>query len=1214
MKRRKRCEYHTVTSCMFRKMKIGLFLSLFAFSQIQAENLFAQSRTISISVNNEPVEQVIEKIEKNSDYVFLYNDKSIDLSRRVSVKVNGGTINAVLDEMFKGTGIKYTISNRQIILSHVTVAHAGKMAGSAELSAVQDGKISVSGTIVDEKGVPVIGANIAQKGTTNGTISDFDGNFTIKVPKGSELLVSYVGYVPQTVKATGAVLKIILKEDAKVLGEVVVTAMGIQRKEETLTYATQTVGGNELTRAKEANLINSLQGKSAGLVITPNSGGAGGASKILLRGNASIMGNNSPLIVIDGVPMRNDVSGQMDMDTGGAAMIAGGSEEGSDALSQLNPDDIESITVLKGANSAALYGSAASNGVLMITTKKGREGALRIDVSSSSTFETPLVLPKLQNVYGSIIEGNVANGFSINGSSWGGKLSDMTADQLNPQNSVQRLMNRAYDVADFFQVGTNFNNTVALSGGTKNVQSYFSYGNTTANGIVPTNKYHRHNISFRENFSFFKDRLKINISGSYINQKNKNRPTGGIELSPLYNLYTAARNVDMNYYRKNYADYGATWMSNPYDIIVKVQDPNNPDKMISAIESGVTTELKDPQNGKQVWFMQDATKRNNPWWLLHRVTSEIVTNRVFGSVGADYKIIDGLNLQARVKYDYGEEQRENRQYATTMLPDAMNDRGRLIWKRTTGHDFYGDFMLSFNRDIKDFNLAINAGGSMMNSTSNYWKLTPSASAGGVYQVDNSCNQFILDNIFIKGGGSESDVTRGGLATDNWERAIFATAQLTYQDKATIEGSYREDWYRAFTQFKDMKPHFPYYSVGANAVLTNIFEMPRQFDELKVRASYSEVGNSIPNSLFLNSAKRNPATGAYIMSSTTEFKNPKPETTGSFEAGFDLSLFGRSFNIEATYYHAVMRNQFMYYNGGGGKTVYVNGGKVRNQGIELSASYILAPNNNFSWKTGINFSFNKNKILSTAKKADGNDLKYEVDMGNSSGLKVKFITGGSYGDLYGVDFMKDEEGKIIVNPKNGQPFKEEGQANKYLGNMNAKYNLGWHNTFNYKDFQFYFLIDGKIGGKVISFTEAYLDYYGVSERSAESRLNAERNNLLFTNKSGETSLGMLLPDGQMVAVEGYYTKTGGANPLGTNYVYNGTNFRLREISAGYTFRNLFGATKHLTVSVNARNLFFIYKDAPIDPETSLTTQNALGNVDIFSMPTTRSFGVSIKATF
>lgn len=374
MKKRKKCELHKIVLCVSRKIKVGLFLSLFAFAQVQAENLYAQGKTISISVNNEPVEQVIEKIEKNSDYVFLYNDKSIDLNRRVSIRISGGTINAVLDKMFEGTEIKYTISNHQIILSRATVAHVGKATGAVSRMAAQDDKISVSGTIVDEKGEPVIGANIAQKGTTNGTISDFDGNFTIKVPKGSELLVSYVGYVPQTVKATGAVLKIILKEDAKVLGEVVVTAMGIQRKEETLTYATQTVGGNELTRAKEANLINSLQGKSAGLVITPNSGGAGGASKILLRGNASIMGNNSPLIVIDGVPMRNDVSGQMEMDTGGAAMIAGGSEEGSDALSQLNPDDIESITVLKGANSAALYGSAASNGVLMITTKKGREG------------------------------------------------------------------------------------------------------------------------------------------------------------------------------------------------------------------------------------------------------------------------------------------------------------------------------------------------------------------------------------------------------------------------------------------------------------------------------------------------------------------------------------------------------------------------------------------------------------------------------------------------------------------------------------------------------------------------------------------------------------------------------------------------------------------------------------------------------------------------
>lgn len=1208
MKRRKRCEYHTVTSCMFRKMKIGLFLSLFAFSQIQAENLFAQSRTISISVNNEPVEQVIEKIEKNSDYVFLYNDKSIDLSRRVSVKVNGGTINAVLDEMFKGTGIKYTISNRQIILSHVTVAHAGKMAGSAELSAVQDGKISVSGTIVDEKGEPVIGANIAQKGTTNGTISDFDGNFTIKVPKNSELLISYVGYVSQTVKATESALKIVLKEDAKVLGEVIVTAMGIARKEETLTYAAQTVGGDELTRAKETNLINSLQGKSAGLVITPNSGGAGGASKILLRGNASIMGNNSPLIVVDGVPMRNKVSGEMNMDSGGANLMVDGSTEGSDPLSQLNPDDIESITVLKGANAAALYGSAASNGVLMITTKKGREGALRIDVSSSTTFETPLVLPKVQSTYGAQMAGSAENGFTMGSNSWGQRMSDLSDDYFNSQYSPYHLSRNPYDPSDFFKVGTNFNNTVALSGGNKTVHTYFSYGNTTANGIIETNKFHRHNLALRENFSFFDDKLKVDISVNYINQKTINRPSGGTFFNPIYQLYTAPRNLDMDYYRKNYYDLNGTWTSNPYNVIE--QQTGKDGLPISVIKSGYTSQLSDTNYGKQVWFT-DAINLNNPWWLLNRMTSEDVVNRTFGSVSANYQILDGLNLQARVKYDYNEMNSENRQYATTWGNAEMIDRGRLILDHTKYYDFYGDFMLSYNKNIGDFTLGVNAGGSMFNSVSNQWKITPIAKSGAPYIVDLSCNQFVLEDIYLN-----SSENFGGLVDKDWERSIFATAQLTYKDKVTVEGSYRDDWYRAFTQFQGMSPHFAYFSAGANARLSNIFELPRQINELKVRASYSEVGNSVPNMLLLASSKRNPVTSAYINGGVVSFKDPKPETTQSVEVGFDISLLDRTINLEATYYNALMKSQYMTYPGAGNKTIFINGGKVRNQGIELTASYVLAPNRNFSWVTNVNYAFNDNKIITVARKQNGQPYIYEVDMGNLSGLKVKFKEGGSYGDLYAVGFMTDDiTGEVIVDEE-GNPFKKNGQANEYLGNMNAKHTLGWANTFTYKDFQFYFLIDGKIGGKVISFTEAYLDYFGTSERTGQARDNAIANNLYWTSEDGTVSKpGMYIPGTtQIVPIESYYTTIGGGTPIGRNYVYDATNFRLREVSIGYTFRNLFGAGKNLTLSANARNLFFLYKDAPIDPETSLSTQNALGNVDIFSMPTTRSYGLTVKATF
>ena len=788
-------------------------------------------------------------------------------------------------------------------------------------------------------------------------------------------------------------------------------------------------------------------------------------------------------------------------------------------------------------------------------------------------------------------------------------MNTLGHEYYDTANSPYHLTRNAYDISDFYRVGTNFNNSIALSGGTKVAQTYFSYGNTTANGIVETNKFERHNISLRQNFSFFKDKLKIDISANYINQKTKNRPTGGTFFNPIYQVYTSPRNIDMNWYRKNYYDTSAPWQSNPYSYIASEIGADG--LPISVIQSGKTSTLSDANYGKQVWFT-DAINLNNPWWLLNRMTSEEVINRTFGSIAANWQIIDGLNLQARIKYDYNERNDENRQYATTWGNAEMIDRGRLILDHTKSQDFYGDFMLSYNKTFKDFTIGVNAGGSMMNSSYDQWMITPIAKSGAPYTEDLSCNQFVLSDIYLN-----SSENYGGLTTKNWERAIFATAQVTWQDKVTVEGSYRDDWYRAFTQFKDMAPHFAYYSAGASAQMNNILVLPEQINALKLRASYSEVGNSIPNNLFLASAKRNPATGAYISSAIINFKNPKPETTQSFEAGFDISLLDRSISLQATYYNAIMKNQFMKYEGAAGKEIYINGGKVRNQGIELTASYIFAPNNNFSWITNFNYAYNDNKILTVARKQNGQKYIHENDRGNLSGLKIKVEEGGSYGDLYAVDFMRDEiTGEIVVDPQTGVPFKLNGQANEYLGNMNAKHTLGWSNTFNYKDFSFYFLIDGKIGGKVISFTEAYLDYFGTSQRTADARDYALNNNLYWTSEDGVvTKPGMYIPGtNQVVPVDQYYQTIGGGSPVGRNYVYDATNFRLREISLAYTFRNLFGQSKNLTVSANARNLFFLYIDAPIDPDTSLSTQNALGNVDIFSMPTTRSFGISLKASF
>ena len=1205
---------------MYKKSLKALIMA-FALVYTFEASADAYSR-ISLSEVNTPVEDVLKKIEKEAKCLFVINTQ-VDTQRKVNLNVQNKTVSEILDIMFKGTDVSYSIQNPNIMLSKRTAAQGQPKSSSSNSSTAQaNSSRIVTGKVTDASGEALIGLTVKVAGTSAATATDIDGNYSIKVPAGgSELEFSYIGY--QTVKQPISgkdKIDIVMRDNTKLLDEVVVTAMGIARKEETLSYSTQTVGGDELTRAKEANLINSLQGKSAGLVITPNSGGAGGASKILLRGNASMLGNNSPLIVIDGVPMQNSVNGQMDMDGGGATMMADGSKESSDALSQLNPDDIESITVLKGANSAALYGSAASNGVLMITTKKGKEGQLRIDVSSSTTFETPLVLPKLQNAYGAQMSGSVDNDFSMNSNSWGQRMNTLGDEYYDTANSPYHLTRNAYNIRDFYKLGTNFNNSISLSGGTKVAQTYFSYGNTTANGIVETNKFERHNISLRQSFSFFKDKLKFDISANYINQRTKNRPTGGTFFNPIYQLYTSPRNLDMNWYRKNYYDTNATWLSNPYSYIVSQTGADG--LPISVLVSGKKSILSDPNYGKQVWY-SDNINLNNPWWLLNRMTSEEVINRTFGSITANWQIIPELNLQARIKYDYNERNDENRQYATTWGNAEMIDRGRLILDHTKSQDFYGDFMLSYNKQIQDFTIGVNAGGSMMNSSYDQWMITPAAKSGGPNTEDLSCNQFVLSDIYIN-----SSDNYGGLTTKNWERAIFATAQVTWQDKVTVEGSYRDDWYRAFTQFKDMDPHFAYYSAGASAQMNKLLTLPDQINELKLRASYSEVGNSIPNNLFLASASRNPATGAYISSAIINFKNPKPETTQSFEAGFDLSLLDRSISLQATYYNAIMKNQFMKYQGAAGKEIYINGGKVRNQGVELTASYIFAPNNDFSWITTFNYAFNDNKILTVARKQNGQKYIHEIDLGNLSGLKIKFEEGGSYGDLYAVGFMKrdpntgeiitdpSKDGDVIVDPQTGAPFKLNGQANEYLGNMNAKHTLGWANTFNYKNFSFYFLIDGKVGGKVISFTEAYLDYFGTSQRTAEARDYALANNLYWTSSDGAvTKPGMYIPGTkQVVPVDQYYQTIGGGSPVGRNYVYDATNFRLREISLAYTFRNLFGPSKNLTVSANARNLFFLYLDAPIDPDTSLSTQNALGNVDIFSMPTTRSFGISLKASF
>lgn len=1160
------------------RIKILLF-SLFLFVPFLT-NATAQSEiVISLDFANAPLSEVLNEISRQTSLSMVYNAKDVDPNRKVTIHANREKLSKVMTDLLKNTNTTYSVRDNHLVV------YSTKETPTVH-STMQQKQRTIKGTVSDEYGEPLIGVSVLVQGTTTGTITDIDGNYTLEILNDEAVLeFSYIGYQKISLRVAGASsFNIIMKEDAQQLNEVVVTAMGIERKEKSLTYATQQVKGDELMKVQDANFVNALSGKASGVTITPSAGGAGGASKILLRGNKSILGNNSPLIVIDGVPMTNNVNGQTGFD-GGSNLTYSSTSEGSDPLSLVNPDDIESLNILKGANAAALYGSAAANGVLMITTKKGKEGRISINVSSSATFDRPLLTPKIQNVYGATVD-PTAETLSVD--SWGKKLSDLTADELNYSGAKLRNTASNDDVNDFFRTGTTFNNSISVSGGTETVRTYFSYANSYSDGMMRNNNYKRNTLSFRQSYSLFNKKLNVDLSLNYVQAKTKNRPGGGTVMNPLYDLYRMPRNVDLNYYKENYYIENGKWTSNEQSYF---------DSKNNKWTTG-TVELTGP---KQEWaYWQNGM--NNPYWMVNTRNSISEEERAYGYISANYQIIDGLKIQGRLSLDRTKMKGTSERMATTWNISAMEDYGMYGQDLNWINEVYVDALLSYDKQIKDFSISATTGWTghtLKGETQKLW--AKATTANWKHDTMPTLINFFEPSV-SQGNVSERSYT----LSSNWDKGLLFTGQIGWQEKVYLEGSYRRDWYCAFKQYsyRGTPTNYGYFSVGANALLHQIVTLPEVITNLKVRASYSEVGNSIPNVLY-NARNTDPLTGAAVPSSYSYFNNPIPEKTKSFEAGFDISLFGSALNWDMTYYNSAMHNSYLTISDLGGLKKPVNAGVIRNQGIETTLSYNLAFAKDWMWRTSVNFSYNYNKIEKTYTKEDGTSAKLEQSIAGGK-VMVRYDEGGSYGDLYAQDFKRNEDGSIKL--VNGAP-QLDTQNYVYLGNMNSKFNLGWSNTINYKDFSLYFLINGRIGGKVISLTEGMLDAVGNSQRTADARLAAEANNLYTA--TGEPA--MYMSDGQLVSIEKYYRQVGG-NTYGTQYVYNATNFRLGELSLGYTFRNLFGASKHLSLSLVARNLCFLYKDAPVDPDLALSTQNGLGAFDVFNMPSARSFGISLKANF
>ena len=820
----------------------------------------------------------------------------------------------------------------------------------------------------------------------------------------------------------------------------------------------------------------------------------------------------------------------------------------------------------------------------------------------------------------------------------------LSSDQQYKAGSVNRLRLRNYaanDIEDFYRTGVNTNNSVSVSGGTEKVQSYVSFSNAHSLGMIEANNYNRNTFAFRQSYKLW-DRVHIDVSADYLQTKTNNRISGGTCGNPVYDLYTMPRDVDLAYYKDNYVADG-TWMSSGYTNIV--DDWGD----VIGQQGGDKYYVSDPATGQyreewgraeltgpmQQWVYQDAL-RNNPYWLVKQNKNTQREDRFSAKFQGRVDIYDGLAFQARVSIDHTKYNEESRRYATTWGPSDMYRYGTYSLGNSRSNEIYTDYLLSYNKTFKDdWSVSATAGwvGHTITGQSQSTYLGNATIPIWTNGMTSGISSVV--NYFSPDGGGNGVTSKG--KSSNWDKAALFTAQLGWRDMIYIDGSYRRDWYRAFKQFEylGVDDNYGYFGFGANAILTSLFQLPEWISYAKYRISYSEVGNSIPNAVF-NAVKENFVTGSVTTGSYNTFL-PIPEKTKSFETGLETQFFHNAMNLDITYYNSAMHNSYLNISGLNGKTQPVNSGLIRNQGVELSVGYNWTINRDWGWKTNVNFSYNHNKIEKTYTDKFGQS-KEMVQSIASGKVQIRYNEGDAYGDIYVTDFarwkedVKDANGNLIhkagdiyIAEGTGKPAingnlmyitqagkvkAEKGKKfGKYAGNMNADYQLSWSNNFRYKNFNLYILINGRIGGKVISLTEAYLDRFGVSKRTGDARAKSEKLGLY----TADGRHAMYINEGRdLVSVEDYYTAVGSSDA--SSYIYNGTNFRLREVSLGYTFRDLLGEGKNLSLSVIGRNLFFIYKDAPVDPDISVSTANGLGGIDMFNVPSSRSFGVNLKLNF
>ena len=1029
--------------------------------------------------------------------------------------------------------MKQNQAMRLLLLSALSVATAGMSAalpvqGNASAVQQQVGKNHVKGRVLDKAGEPIIGATITVTSTGQKAVTDIDGNFTIEAPEGATIVVSYVGFQNQEFKARDGIV-VTMTDDTNSLNEVVVTALGIKKEAKSLSYNVQQLSSDAVMTVQDANFVNSLNGKMAGVQINAAASGIGGASRVVMRGAKSIDGNNNVLYVIDGIPVVNAQTG---LDEN--ALAYSGNGQTGDATAMLNPDDIESISALTGPSAAALYGSTASNGVILITTKKGAAGKTNITYSGSFQFSNPLMLPEFQNTYGQTESGSYY--------SWGDKLTKPSS----------------YDPADFFRTGTNFTNSVSLSTGNEKNQTYASIGASNAGGIIHNNDFDRYNLSVRNTTKMFGDKATLDLAYMMSSVKENNMITQGQYFNPLVPLYLFPAGADweaVTYFERYNADRNFATQFWPY--------------------------------GRQAMSMQ------NPYWITERnnFTNHKFRNTFTASLKFD--ITDWLSLTGRVKYDNNDVKNETKLNAGTDLQFASK-YGHYGYTHRQYTQYFAEAFATVNKywDDNTWSLTAILGASYDKQKEQF--------AGFDGHLATAADIFSLRNV-VAGGATKYD--QGSMPFK--KLGLYASTQLGYRSMVYLDLTARNDWSSKMAKAEDS---YFYWSAGLSGIWTDICPEIKSNDwlnYLKTRISYAEVGND-PAETFITIPYYT-ITPAGI-STTTSMPNPdlKAERTKSWEAGIDLVMFRNRLRVNATFYHSRTYNQFFNIAlpaSSGYTNTIVNGGRVDNKGIELSARY-NQPLGPVKWETYLTWTLNQNEIKELLPEwknpVDGNTYSLtELDKGGLSGYKTKLVEGGSLSDIYVNTLAVGEHGEYYVDP---QTHSLRTNANHYVkaGQAAPRYNLAWGNQFSWNGFSLGFQFALRAGGIVVSQTQAIMDAFGSSKASADAR-----------------DAGGVLINGKPIKASDYYqTVASDSHIIGSQYVYSATNLRLSELSFGYDIpvQKWQSVLKGANISFVAHNLWMLYCKAPFDPEVTANTGTYAQGLDYFMQPSLRTIGLSVKLRF